>query len=134
VGFYLTGESRGYKGGKWDRTKVLKPFDKGGWGAIQLNARLDYVDLNDRVGTAPATATALQRVSAPFYVNGGKQLGYQASIIWNPMDYLRFMAQVGRTDITGGPRAATVEPTSTDAVNQRKYHSTSAALRAQLEF
>lgn len=134
VGFYLTGESRGYKGGKWDRTKVLKPFDKGGWGAIQLNARLDYVDLNDRVGTAPATATALQRVSAPFYVNGGKQLGYQASIIWNPMDYLRFMAQVGRTDITGGPRAATVEPTSTDPVNQRKYHSTSAALRAQLEF
>ena len=36
---YLTGETRGYKGGKWDRTKVLKPFDKGGWGAIQLNAR-----------------------------------------------------------------------------------------------
>jgi phosphate-selective porin OprO/OprP len=134
VGYYLTGESRGYKGGKWDRTKVLKPFDKGGWGAIQLNARLDYLDLNDRVGSAPATATALQRASAPFYVNGGKQLGYQASVIWNPVDYLRFMAQVGRTDITGGPRAATVEPTSTDPVNQRKYHSNSAALRAQLEF
>ena len=29
VGYYLTGESRGYKGGKWDRTKVLNPFDKG---------------------------------------------------------------------------------------------------------
>jgi hypothetical protein len=25
----------------------LKPFDQGGWGAIQLNGRLDYVDLND---------------------------------------------------------------------------------------
>lgn len=134
VGFFLTGESRGYKGGKWDRTKVLKPFDKGGWGAIQLNARLDYIDLSDRVGSAPVTATALERISAPYYVNGGKQLGYQASIIWNPMDYLRFMGQIGRTDITGGPRAATVEPTSTDPVNQRKYHSTSAALRAQLEF
>jgi len=134
VGYYLTGESRGYKAGKWDRTKVLKPFDKGGMGALQVNARLDYVDLSDRVGSAPATATALQRVSAPFFVNGGKQLGYQASIIWNPMDYLRFMGQVGRTNITGGPRAATVDPTSTDPVNQRKYHSTSAALRAQLEF
>ena len=134
VGFYLTGESRGYKGGKWDRTKVLHPFDKGGWGAIQVNARLDYLDLNDRVGDAPATATALQRVSAPFYVNGGKQLGYQASVIWNPMDYLRFMAQLGRTDITGGPRAATVDPTSTEPLNQRKFHSTSAALRAQIEF
>jgi phosphate-selective porin OprO/OprP len=134
VGFYLTGESRGYKGGKWDRTKVLHPFDKGGWGAIQVNARLDYIDLSDRVADAPPTATALQRVSAPFYVNGGKQLGYQASVIWNPMDYLRFMAQLGRTDITGGPRAATVEPTSTDPVNQRKFHSTSAVLRAQVEF
>jgi phosphate-selective porin OprO/OprP len=134
VGFYLTGESRGYKGGKWDRTKVLHPFDKDGWGAIQVNARLDYIDLSDRVADAPPTATALQRVSAPFYVNGGKQLGYQASVIWNPMDYLRFMAQLGRTDITGGPRAATVEPTSTDPVNQRKFHSTSAVLRAQVEF
>ena len=134
VGFYLTGESRGYKGGKWDRTKVLRPFDKGGWGAIQLNARLDYLDLNDRVDDPPATATPFQRVSAPFYVNGGTQLGLQASGIWNPRDYLRFMAQLGRTQITGGPRAATVEPTSTDPVNQRKYHSTSAAVRAQLEF
>ncbi|QNN64959.1 hypothetical protein H9L12_12235 [Sphingomonas rhizophila] len=127
VGFYLTGESRGYKGGKWDRTKVLKPFDKGGWGAIQVNARLDYMDLTDRVADSAT-------VAAPYFVNGGKQLGYQASIIWNPMDYLRFMAQVGRTDITGGPRAATVDPTSTDPVNERKYHSTSAAVRAQLEF
>jgi phosphate-selective porin OprO/OprP len=134
VGLYLTGETRGYKGGKWDRTKVLKPFDKGGWGAIQLNARLDYLDLDDRVATAPAGATALQRISAPYYVNGGKQLGYQASVIWNPMDYLRFMGQIGRTDITGGPRAGTVDPTSTDPLNKRKFHSTSAALRAQLEF
>ena len=126
VGFYLTGESRGYKGGKWDRTKVLKPFDQGGIGAVQINARLDYLDLSDRVATGTFTA--------PFYVNGGKQLGYQASVIWNPMDYLRFMAQVGRTDITGGPRASAIDPTSTDPVNQRKYHSTSAAVRAQLEF
>ena len=127
VGYYLTGETRGYKGGKWDRTKVLKPFDKGGWGALQLNARLDYVDLSDRVadGVLP---------TAPTYVNGGKQLGYQASVIWNPMDYLRFMAQVGRTDITGGPRTATVDPTSTDPLNKRKYHSNQAALRAQVEF
>ena len=37
------------------------------------------------------------------------------------MDYLRFMAQYRHADITGGPRAATVEPTSTDPVNERKY-------------
>lgn len=128
VGFYFTGESRGYKGGKWDRTKVLKPFDKGGWGALQLNARLDYLDLSDRVDGSSSS------VAAPFYVNGGKQLGYQVSLIWNPMDYLRFMAQYGHVDITGGPRAATVDPTSSDPVNQRKYGVDTAAIRAQLEF
>ena len=58
VGYYLTGESRGYKGGKWDRTKVLKPFDKGGWGAIQLNRppRLSR-PRHDRSAAAPATST-----------------------------------------------------------------------------
>ena len=46
AGYFLTGETRGYKGGPWDRTKVLKPFSKGGWGAFQLNGRVDYLDLD----------------------------------------------------------------------------------------
>ena len=37
VGYFLTGETRAYKGGKWDRTKVLKPWNDGGWGALQIN-------------------------------------------------------------------------------------------------
>jgi phosphate-selective porin OprO/OprP len=49
VGYYLTGETRGYKGGKFDRTKVLHPFNDGGWGAFQVNGRVDYVELRDRV-------------------------------------------------------------------------------------
>ena len=48
AGYFLTGETRGYKNGLWDRTKVLKPFSKGGWGAFQVNARYDYLDLNSR--------------------------------------------------------------------------------------
>lgn len=128
MGYFLTGETRGYKGGKWDRTKVLKPFDKGGWGAIQLNGRLDYVDLSDRVDDASSS------VAAPYYVNGGKQLGYQLSLIWSPMDYIRFMAQYGHVSVTGGPAAATVDPNSNDAVNNRKYGVDTAAVRAQLEF
>ena len=47
AGYYLTGETRGYKTGTWDRTKVLKPFSKGGWGAFQVNGRIDYLDLAD---------------------------------------------------------------------------------------
>ena len=132
VGYYFTGESRGYKGGKWDRTKVLKPFDKGGWGAIQLNARVDYLNLNDRVGSSATNLT----VANPNYVNGGKQLGYQLSLIWNPMDYLRFMAQYGHVDITGGPRAISPLFSAIDLtpIDKRDYKSDTAAIRAQLEF
>ena len=71
VGYYFTGETRGYKGGKFDRTKVLHPFNDGGWGALQLNARVDYVELSDRVDGSSTS------VSAPFYVNGGKQIAYE---------------------------------------------------------
>ena len=46
AGYFLTGETRGYKNGTWDRTKVLKPFSKGGWGAFQVNGRVDYLDLD----------------------------------------------------------------------------------------
>jgi phosphate-selective porin OprO/OprP len=48
LGYYLTGETRGYKGGRWDRTKVLKPVGGGGLGAVQLNLRYDHLDLSRR--------------------------------------------------------------------------------------
>lgn len=127
LGYYLTGETRGYKGGKWDRTKVLKPFNDGGWGAFQVNARLDYVDLTDDVDSGSTS------LDAPFYVNGGKQFGYQASLIWNPVDWLRFMAQYGHVDVTGGPRNALGEDLSEPA-NKRKFGVDTATFRAQLEF
>ncbi len=134
LGYYLTGETRGYKGGKWDRTKVLHPFDQGGWGAVQVNGRVDYVNLRDRVsGTT---------VAAPDYVNGGKQIGYQLSLIWNPMDYLRFMAQYGHVDVTGGPRGAVSTATvpglfpvgTATPSNSRKFGVDTAGVRAQVDF
>ncbi len=132
VGYYITGESRGYKGGKWDRTKVLKPFDQGGWGAIQVNGRVDYLDLTDNVGGTPVLA-GYPSGSSSALINGGKQLGYQLSVIWNPMDYLRFMAQYGHVSVDGGPRAATVDPDG-PLDPRRKYGVDTAAVRAQLEF
>jgi len=139
LGYYLTGETRGYKNGRWDRTKVLHPWNEGGWGALQLNARVDYVNLNDRVDGSSTS------VAAPFYVNGGQQLGYQASVIWNPMDYVRFMAQFGHIDVTGGPRAsvAQVGPPpvagifpvgTTTPANKRKYGVDTLGMRAQVDF
>ena len=127
VGYYLTGESRSYKGGRWDRPKVLHPFNEGGWGALQLNARLDWLDLADRVGGGPTPA-------APNYINGGRQLGYELSLIWNPTDYLRFQAQYARGGFEGGPRAATVVPGSTEAIDLRSFAVDTMALRAQVDF
>jgi phosphate-selective porin OprO/OprP len=145
VGYYFTGETRGYKGGKFDRTKVLHPFNEGGWGALQLNARVDYVELRDRVATPPAGTSASAAIGAPYFVNGGKQVAYEGSLIWNPTDYVRFMAQYGRIDVTGGPRGsvATLGPPptlgifpvgTTTLANKRKYGVDTFAVRAQVDF
>jgi phosphate-selective porin OprO/OprP len=127
LGFYLTGETRSYKGGSFGRVKVLKPIDKGGWGAFQLNARIDYLDLSDDVDSSSAS------LSAPFYVNGGKQIAYQASLIWNPTDYTRFMAQYAHLNVTGGPRNA-LSDDLTDPANEREFDSDVFAMRAQIDF
>ncbi|WP_182911918.1 OprO/OprP family phosphate-selective porin [Sphingomonas cavernae] len=126
AGFFFTGDTRAYKAGKWDRVKVSNPVDKGGIGAIQLNARLDYLDLSDRF--------ASDLVPAPILINGGQQTGYEMSLIWNPVDYLRFLLQYSHIEVEGGPQAATVVPVSTRPVDQRSYGTDSVALRAQIEF
>jgi len=72
-------------------------------------------------------------LASPFYVNGGKQLGYQLSVIWNPMDYVRFMAQYGHVNVKGGPRNALGDDLS-DAINKREFDFDTFAVRGQLEF
>lgn len=78
VGWFLTGESRGYKGGRWDRTKVRRPVGGGGAGAFQINLRYDRLDLTD--GS----------------IVGGHQSGYQASLVWIAQDHVRFLLNYGR--------------------------------------
>jgi phosphate-selective porin OprO and OprP len=139
VGYFLTGETRGYKNGLWDRTKVLKPLGKGGMGALQLLARFDYLDLDDtKLIAAPtntfATGANVLASAASRQARGGKQLGYLAGITWIPTDYVRFLLNYIHTDVEGGPFAATADPTSTDPVNRRSYTTDSVALRAQFDF
>jgi phosphate-selective porin OprO/OprP len=47
--FFLTGESRTFKGGVIDRLKPIRPFDpgRGNWGAFELAARYDRINLTD---------------------------------------------------------------------------------------
>ena len=123
VGYFLTGETRAYKGGKLDRTKVLKPFNDGGWGAFQVNGRID-------TSTSTIASTSSATFVAPFYVNGGKQIGYQVSVIWNPMDYLRFMAQFGHVNVTGGPRPQCAVPNLTSRSTSASIGVETAAVRS----
>jgi phosphate-selective porin OprO and OprP len=143
AGYFLTGETRGYKNGLWDRTKVLNPFNKGGWGAFQVIGRYDYLDLDDnKLIDGPTTTFATGATSlnvtptglAGRQARGGKQTGYLLGLTWIPVDYVRFMANYIRTSVDGGSFAAAANPTSTDPVNKRSYSTDAFALRAQIDF
>lgn len=108
LGWYLTGETRGYKDGTFDRTKVRNPVSEGGLGAFQINLRYDYLDLIDRP------------------VIGGRQNGLQASLIWIPQDYVRFMLNYGRLSYDDAFVAA--------LDGNRNYTIDVAAARAQVDF
>ncbi len=128
VGYFLTGETRGYKGGRWDRTSVKNPFNKGGWGALQANARFEYTDLQDQVATGAIAPGSLN------YANGGTQTGYELSLIWLPTDYLKFIAQYAHVSVTGGPAAVSAFTSVVPAFNDRRFNSDGFAMRAQVDF
>lgn len=139
VGFFLTGETRGYKNGTWDRTKVLNPFDKGGKGAVQLIGRLDYLDLdtaklkNGLTNNFTTGATSLAAINTRLG-RGGKQTGYLFGLTWIPTDYVRFLVNYIHTEVEGGPFAAAFKPLSTKPVDQRTYSVDGFAIRAQFDF
>jgi phosphate-selective porin OprO/OprP len=110
IGYYLTGETRGYRGGKWDRTRVLRPVggEGGGWGALQVNLRYDRLDLN----------------SGP--IRGGVQDALLAGLIWIPTDYVRFLVNYGRMSYTGAVLPA--------AAGDRDYVVDVVGARAQIDF
>jgi phosphate-selective porin OprO and OprP len=155
IGYFLTGETRNYKGGSFQRVKVLHPFNDGGWGAFQINGRVDYIDLSDSLGgavVAPPAGSSYSLGSNSTFVNGGKQTGLLASLIWNPTDYVRFMAQYSHAHVVGGPRAtvstagnpSAVPPVppqlgmfpvgTTTAPDERKYNVSVFTMRAQVDF
>lgn len=75
AGIFLTsGDSRGYRGGRFNRTRPSTPVGEGGIGSVQANIRYDYLELND----------------ADAGIVGGTQNGFMGSIIWTTTDYTRF--------------------------------------------
>lgn len=106
-GYFFTGESRGYKGGKFDRVKVKNPFNDGGWGSLGVNVRWDYLDL----------------ITAGFV--GGKQNAYQASLNWKPTDYLLFGLNFAHI---------LYDDAAISVGGDRDYSVDMAAVRAQVDF
>lgn len=141
VGYFLTGETRGYKrgDGTWSRTKVLSPISKGGAGAIQIVGRYEYLDLSDDDLVGGPTnnfatgATSLAALNARLG-RGGTQSSYLFGVNWYLNDYLRLMLNYGRIEVEGGPQAAIVDPASTQPVNQRNYGVNVLQSRLQFDF
>jgi len=108
VGLFLTNDSRGYRGGAFDRIRPSSPIDKGGIGAIQINLRYETLDLVDAG-----------------YV-GGTQDGYHASLVWTPTDYTRFMLNYSRLQYGQAAIAATG--------GDCDYGVNAVGVRAQVDF
>lgn len=107
AGLFLTDDTRGYGKGVFRAVKVKKPVGQGGLGAWQINARFDHLDLNDGA------------------VVGGKQVAYMASLIWTPIDYVRFMLNYATLDV----RSAAIS-----VAGDRNYGVDTLGMRAQISF
>ena len=108
AGVFLTDDSRGYKGGKFDRTKPQRPVGERGFGSLQFTLRYDHLDLNDAG------------------ILGGRQAGYLASLIWKPTDYTALMLNYGRLQYTDA-----ILPT---AGGDTSYGVDAIGMRAQIDF
>lgn len=107
VGYLLTDDTTAYKGGVYDRIRPKHPVGKGGIGAVQVNARYDWLDLNDAG------------------IVGGRQQVAALSLLWVPSDYVRFLANYGHLWI----RDAAV-PAGLD----QNYDADAFGVRAQFDF
>lgn len=108
AGVFLTDDTRGYKGGKFDRTKPSSPVGEGGIGSVQFTLRYDHLDLNDAG------------------IVGGRQAGYFAALVWKPTDYTALMLNYGRLQYKDA-----ILPT---ASGDTSYGVDAIGMRAQIDF
>lgn len=108
AGLFLTsGDSRGYSGGKFNRTRPARTVDEGGIGAVQINVRYDYLDLNDAG------------------IVGGQQNLIGASVIWTPIDHARLSLSYGHIEY---------DDAAIPAGFDRNYSVDSFGIRAEVDF
>jgi phosphate-selective porin OprO/OprP len=92
--WYLTGETRNYEAdtGEFGRTKVKRPFHvgSGGWGAWQIAARYDVIDLSDKAAAIVECEEC------------GEQETWLVGLNWLPTDYTAIKLNVTQSKIKGG--------------------------------
>lgn len=103
----IPGDVPGYRDGAFNRIRPRNPVNKGGIGAIQINARYDRLDLTDEG------------------VVGGLQQALGLSAIWIPTDYIRFLVNYGHLWIDD---AAVLAGARTD------YQVDTFGIRGQVDF
>jgi phosphate-selective porin OprO/OprP len=108
LGLLLTEDVTAYKAGAYDRIRPKHPLGSGGIGAVQVNARYDWLDLNDAG------------------VNGGRQRAAAVSLLWIPVDYVRFILDYGHLWISDAALPA--------AGGDRDYTLDTLGLRGQFDF
>ncbi|MEJ2407847.1 MAG: porin [Novosphingobium sp.] len=107
IGYLLTDDVTAYSGGVFQRIKPRHGLDKGGIGAVQVNARYDWVDLVDGG------------------VMGGRQKTAGLSVVWIPVSHLRLLADYGHSWVSDA--AVTVG-------DDGSYGVDSMGMRAQIDF
>ncbi len=107
VGYLLTGDTTAYKNGAYDRIRPKQPVGKGGIGAVQVNLRYDWLDLNSGA------------------IVGGRQQVAGAALVWMPTDYVRFVANYGHLWI---------DDAAVPAGASRDYTADVIGMRAQFDF
>jgi len=91
--YFLTGEHEPWKDGIPQRITPKHPFTlgKGGWGALQLLARHEWVDFDREI-------LNLGFANDSLYTNGAE--GYTLGINWYPSEMVRFMLNYYDVDYT----------------------------------
>ena len=107
LGYLLTDDSSAYKAGAYDRIRPKSPVGKGGIGAIQVNLRYDWLNLNSGA------------------IIGGRQQVAGASLVWIPTDYVRFILNYGHLWIDDAAAPAGIDTS---------YTANALGLRAQIDF
>ncbi len=107
LGYMLTKDKSAYKNGAYDRIKPANPVTDGGMGALQVNARYDWLGLSDAG------------------IVGGRQQVAGLSLLWLPTEYVRFLFDYGHLWL---------KDAAVTAGTKRDYSADSFGMRAQFDF